>query len=102
MDNQDLNEKMLLICIIGVLEAIKGGGVSINESEKFLFSPHIIQRMRERQYDESIIEILEKGCELEDIASLLPQNLIENIEEIKEEALELMKKYKVFEQTFWI
>lgn len=102
MDNQDLNEKMLLICIIGVLEAIKGGGASINESEKFLFSPHIIQRMRERQYDESIIEILEKGCELEDIASLLPQNLIKNIEEIKEEALELMKKYKVFEQTFWI
>jgi len=102
VEKQSLNEKMLLISIVGALEAIKRGGVSINEAEKFLFSPHMVQQMRERQYSESIIVMLEKGCELEDVASLLPQNLMKNIEEMEEEALELMKSYKVFEETFWI
>ena len=44
----------------------------------------------------------EKGCELEDIASLLPQKYINNVEELKQEALAILKHYEVFEQKFWI
>ena len=38
MTKNSLNEKILLIRIIGTLEAIKGGGLSIDESERLLFS----------------------------------------------------------------
>lgn len=97
-----LNEKMLLINIIGILEALKGDGLSINESEKYLFSPHMIQVLKEKNCNELIIEIIEKGCELEDIASLLPQKYIDSIEELKQEALTILKGYEVFEEKFWI
>ena len=97
-----LNEKMLLISIIGTLEALKEDGLSINESEKYLFSPHMVQVLKEKECNKSIIDIIEKGCELEDIASLLPQKYINNVEELKQEALAILKHYEVFEQKFWI
>lgn len=102
MSKELLNEKMLLICIMGTLEAIIGGGLSIAEAEKFLFSPHMVQRLKEKKCNESLINIIEKGCELEDIASLLPQDLTKNLEELKQETLEEMKNYEAFEQKFWI
>ncbi len=98
----EINEKKMLISIIGTLEAVKKGALSIAESEKFLFSPHMIDRLKEKKYRESLIEILEKGCELEDIDSLLPQDLEKYIDGLKSEALEEMKKYEPFEQKFWI
>lgn len=102
MSKELLNEKMLLICIMGTLEAIISGGLSIAEAEKFLFSPHMVQRLKEKKCNESLINIIEKGCELEDIASLLPQDLTKNLEELKQETLEEMKNYEAFEQKFWI
>ena len=102
MTKKLLNEKMLLISIIGILEALKEGGVSINEAEKYLFSPHMAQVLKEKEFNKSIIEVIEKGCELEDIASLLPQKSIDSIEELKQEALTILKRYEVFEQKFWI
>lgn len=62
----------------------------------------MINQLKEKKYRESLIEILEKGCELEDIDSLLPQNLEKYIDELKLETLEEMKKYEPFEQKFWI
>lgn len=97
-----LNEKMLLISIIGTLEALKEEGLSISESEKYLFSPHMVQALQEKAYNKSIIDIIEKGCELEDIASLLPQKYKNSIEELKQEALTILWHYGTFEQKFWI
>ena len=97
-----LNEKMLLISIIGTLEALKEEGLSINEAEKYLFSPHMVQGLKEKKFNKSIIFIIEKGCELEDIASLLPQRYTDNIEELKQEALTILREYEAFEQKFWI
>lgn len=102
MSKELLNEKMLLISIIGTLEAIREGGLSIAEAEKFLFSPYMVQQLKEKKYNESLINILEKGCELEDIASLLPQELVKNLEEMKQETMEKMKSYETYEQEFWL
>lgn len=100
--SKEIKEKRVLISIIGTLEAIKEGALSIAESEKFLFSPHMINQLKRKNYKKSLIEILEKGCELEDIESLLPQDLEKYIEGLKLETLEEMKKYESFEQKFWI
>lgn len=102
MTKKSLNEKILLISIIGTLEALKGEGLSINEAEKYLFSPHMVQMLREKKCNKSIIFIIEKGCELEDIISLLPQKYIDSIEELKQETLAILREYEVFEQKFWI
>lgn len=88
------NEKMILISIIGALESIKGGGLSIDDAERMLFSPRIICQLKGENCNLGIINILEKGCELEDIASLIPQDLIQSINEMQQEALEELKKLK--------
>lgn len=102
MKNKLLNKKMLLISIIGTLESIKVGVLSVNETEKFLFSPYMVQRLKEKKYNEAIINLLEEGCELEDILSLLPENLEKEIERMKYNAFKEINKYEAFEKKFWI
>lgn len=102
MNSKILNEKMLLISIIGTLESIKVGVLSVNEAEKFLFSPYMVQRLKEKKYNEAIINLLEEGCELEDILSLLPENLEKEIERMKYNAFIEINKYEAFEEKFWI
>lgn len=95
-------EKMLLINIIGILETLKRKSISINEAEKYLFSPHMISKLRNNGCSSKIIDILERGCELEDIASLLPQNLTKNINELQEQALKIVSEYQIYDKIFWI
>ena len=98
----DKKEKILLISIIGTLETIKRKSISINEAEKYLFSPHMISKLRKNECSGKIIDILERGCELEDIASLLPQSLTKNIDELQEQALKIMGEYQTYDKEFWV
>jgi len=93
---EKVDEKMLLISIIGSLEAVKSSAVTIDEVEMFLFSPRMIKTLREKKCDEKIVGIIEKGCELEDIKSLLPEKLGEVINELKQEAIMLVKNYEEY------
>ena len=99
---EKVDEKILLLSIVGTLEAIKNDGITIDEAEKFLFSPHMIKKLRVRQCNEKIIALIAKGCELEDIASLLPEKLDEVIGELKDETIMLIKEYKEYDNTFWL
>ncbi|MDL2302254.1 DUF3969 family protein [Lachnospiraceae bacterium OttesenSCG-928-D06] len=94
-------EKMLLISIIGTLETLKRKSISINEAEKYLFSPNMVSKLRKNGCSSKIIDILEKGCELEDIASLIPKSLLKNINELQEQALQIMSEYQIYDKNFW-
>lgn len=100
--SEKIYEKILLINIIGTLEAVKNKKLSICESEKFIFSPRMVKALKEKRCNDQIIDILERGCELEDIVSLLPQSLERNINELKETALKLMEDYPEYNKKFWI
>ncbi len=97
-----VDEKIILLTIIGSVEAIKNGGITIDEAEKFIFSPHMENRLKSKGCNEDIIELIMKGCELEDIVSLIPHCLNDVLSEIKQEALFLIKEYKTFDESFWI
>lgn len=96
------DEKIVLISLVGILETLKGKKISIDEAEKFLFSPHTITRLRKKNCDKRILDILERGCELEDIASLMPDRLMKTIDDLERMVFELMKEYPRFNKTFWI
>ena len=96
------DEKIILISIVGILEAIKNDKLSIDEAEKFLFSPYMVKKLRVKGCSESIIDILERGCELEDIASLIPEKLTKMVNELQNMAFELMNDYQNFNTNFWI
>lgn len=95
-------EKMLLLTILGCLEGVKSGAVMIDEAEKIIFSPYIIKKLRSKKCNEKIVEIVEKGCELEDIYSLLPENFDNVIEELKQETVMLAKDYEECVERFWL
>lgn len=92
-ENRIVLEKSILISVIGCLEALSSGCISIDESEHYIFSPRTTNKLNELKISSDIISIIEKGCELEDIESLLPDKLEITISELKNEAMDLLKKY---------
>lgn len=99
---EKVDEKIILLAIVGTLETLKNGGITIEEAEKFLFSPHMTKKLRGKECNEKIIDILLKGCELEDIASLIPEKFNKIVDEMKQEALIILKTYEVFNESFWL
>lgn len=97
-----VDEKILLIMILGILEAVKNRAITIDEAEKFILSPHVMNELKTKECDEKIIDLIEKGCELENIASLLPERLNEEIKNLKKEAIEQLRTYEEFNKTFWL
>ena len=39
-----VDEKILLIAIVGNMESIKNKGITIDKAEKFLFCPHVVNK----------------------------------------------------------
>lgn len=58
--------------------------------------------LKKKGYSKDILQIIEEGCELEDIFSLLPNELDEAIEDIKKESLLLLKNYDEYNNFFWV
>lgn len=99
---EKVDEKIILLTIVGTLETLKNGGITIEEAEKFLFSPHMTKKLMGKGCNEKIIDILLKGCELEDIASLIPEKFNKIVDEMKQDALIILKTYEAFNESFWL
>lgn len=99
---EKVDEKILLISIAGTLETIKCNAITIDEAEKFLFSPHMVEVLRNKRCNERIVDIIEKACELEDIYSLIPEKLNEIIIEMQQEVFMLIKSYEEYNKIFWL
>ena len=78
---EKVDEKIILIAIAGTLETLKNGGITIEEAENFLFSPHMITELKKRKCNKDIIKLIIQGTELEDIISLIPEKFNDTIDE---------------------
>lgn len=96
------DEKMLLITLIGVFEVLSINGMSIEEAEKSLFSPYMAHKLKAVKCNPKIIKIIEEGCELENIESLIPDRLLGIIKELKERAIKILKEYPQLNNVRWI
>lgn len=96
------DEKLVLVSLLGIIEALKNNSLTIEEAEKFLFSPYMANKLQTGKCNGKIINIIEKGCELEDIVSLIPDNFLKIMDELEQEILEIIKEYPRFNKTFWI
>ena len=45
---EKVDEKIILIAMAGTLETLKSGGITIEEAENFLFSPHIVKELKKK------------------------------------------------------
>lgn len=89
--NKSEIERFILVSIIGLMDSLSVGATSIEECETYLFSPYSVDKLNTLKIDERIIELIEDGCELEDIESLIPEKLHKSIDEIRLKAIELLK-----------
>ena len=89
-----IREKMILLSIIGCLEVVKERKMTIEEAEIYIFSPRTCSMMKNEGYSKRLIHIIELGCEIEDIESLLPEKFENIVDDIKKEAIALWTDYE--------
>lgn len=97
-----IDEKFLLIHIVGLLYLLEIDTVSLDEAEKVLFSPYICKTLSDKGCNKKLVELLWKACELEDIKSIIPENYYETVVEIKNEAIMLFREYEIFDRERWL
>ncbi len=95
-------EKLLLINILGTLEALKNKKVTIDESEKVVFTPYTFFTLKKKGINKKIIDLIQECCELEDVESLCPEKLDEVIEELKQRTLNLLGEYEEDNKQIWV
>ncbi|WEZ08478.2 DUF3969 family protein [Priestia flexa] len=89
-------EKILLLNVIGLIEGLDGNFITIEEAEKFLFSPYVMTLVDSMGVSKELLEVIHLGTELEDVESLIPEKLSESLIEIKEKSINLLKKRKEY------
>ncbi len=97
-----IDEKILLISILGILECLYEKKISIIESQKYLFSPYIVDKLTNLNCKKEIVLLIEKGCELEDVESLVPDKLYDNISKLRKETLVHLDDLEKYEKEKWI
>ena len=95
-------EKLILINILGVLEALQNKKITINESEKIIFTPYTFITLKKKGVNKKIIDIIQEGCELEDVESLCPDKLDNVIENLKQRTLMLLDEYEEDSKQRWV
>ena len=96
-----IEEKKILIKIIGALESLNSNAITISEGEKYIFSPKISRKLINMDCNKKITDIIEECCELEDIESLIPEKLCKNINSLKLKTIEVLKSYDNFDMDEW-
>lgn len=90
-DEGDSN-KLVLVCSIGLLEALKARLLTINECEQYLFTPYSASILERKGINRKVTEIVELACELEDVESLRPERLDANIDDLINKAKNCLRE----------
>ncbi len=92
MTQDELNqiERLVTILSLGLSVAIKNQAIKINEAEQILYSPFTIARLNELGIDKQIINLIKVGTELEDLESLLPDELSKSLSRMEAQAVQLL------------
>ncbi|MCM3322267.1 DUF3969 family protein [Cytobacillus kochii] len=87
-------EKIILLNVVGLIEGINENLITIEESEKILFSPYIMELVDSIGISKEVLEVIHLGTELEDVESLIPEELSQSLIEIKEKSMNLLQQRK--------
>ncbi|EML0363891.1 DUF3969 family protein [Providencia rettgeri] len=89
---QQYANKFISFLALGVLTALEKKLISIDEAEGYIFKPSLVHFLEKIKATEELINIINLGCELEDIESLIPEKLQSNIEDLLNKTLSVIKQ----------
>ena len=92
-------EKAILLLILGITTGLKKQIITIDEGEKLIFSPYVIDLLSDYNLDPNILDLIHQGTELEDILSIIPETLNNKFEEIHVNTLSVLEQKKRFQLT---
>lgn len=95
-NNERQLEKLVLLNIIGIVNSLKENLITIEEAEKIIFSPYVMDLANTKGLSKELIDIIHMGTELEDIESLIPEQLDESLDQIKNKSNKLLQKRKKY------
>lgn len=99
IENNNDMERFVLTSVVGLLSSYQNKALTLNECENYMFSPYVVEKLRDLNIKQSIIEVVELGCELEDIESLLPNELEYEVSKLKDCAIRLLSELAGKEST---
>ncbi len=84
-------EKLLTVLSLGLTEAIKASVVSIDEAEQLLYSPQVMKLLNDLGFGKELVDLVHLGTELEDLESLLPDRLEDNLSQMTDSAVDALR-----------
>lgn len=88
------DEKILLLAMVGVLEALKRRKISVDEANDFLFSSYMEYNIEESHCSKEVFQLVQQGGLLVDIDLVSPEELPEAVDILYEKALKLLGEMK--------
>lgn len=80
-------ERIVALVTVGVTVALQRGQMTTAEAGHFLFSPHTMALLRTCGARNAIVELIHTSTELEDIESIIPEQLDTSLQALMEDAL---------------
>jgi hypothetical protein len=77
-ESEAVLERRLGEYALGILAAIRSGALLIEQAEEDLFNLDNLRVVRERRLAPALVELLERGMELDDVADLAPEGMNES------------------------
>ncbi len=87
-------DKFIGFLTLGILHCLERNVISIDEAEGFIFKPYVSELLRKINSSDELVRIIELGCELEDVESLIPGRLGFHINELIEQTISMLKNSK--------
>ncbi|EBG5297815.1 DUF3969 family protein [Salmonella enterica subsp. enterica] len=89
--NSEHAGKFIGLLVLGVLYSIENKVISIDEAEGFIFKPSTAKILREVLRSRELTDVIDSGCELENIADLIPDDLSGSIKVLIHQTLEFIR-----------
>lgn len=81
-------ENFLYLILLGTIDSIISNSLKIDEAEKIIFNPHMLEYIKINLNDKpKLIELIGMGMELEDVEDLAPESLLLELETLKKKIL---------------
>ena len=93
--NKQDAEFFLNIFILGVLILLNNKKLSIDDAEKLVFRPGVVEYLNSMSVDKKIVDLVMLGTEIEDIESLIPEQLDIEIQKLIDMAITNLSSKKL-------
>ena len=97
-----VSERAILLMALGSLQALEHQAITIDESQRILFSPYISTHLENNKVSKRVIDIITECCELEDIFELIPTKYTQTLQTLQNRIIEILKQYGEGYRKRWI